>query len=845
MASGASTPDVRQNFDGITASNNSRVFAGYTDNSVSVVVNVNGTPLEQASVKEVSVSVVKTAIQLATGAYGWFKATERSQSLTQILSADGAELKSTSSFNLKRYVECREEHNAMQGVIIEGGATKAISMPKASTAVSATPGMSCLRAITACLLCLCSKDSIIAILGQLIPFGLVQHTMDDGKLQFEGPLLASLKQWVTTVALEEESNKFKDHLLEEASQALRQLQPGAGLDEIMRATHHFETGDENLILGVLKWAITPEHRRQTTKYPTRSLRAWTAASILSQLGFTICAANYIVNDHEEYKKRMSGDVDGDTAYDVFLAVSHHIYGETDVLSEIVFAPDEVPLPRAMLLQDIPFFAFKHVRHLGPPLDDDYLRRAYNFAFERAASSFEEIHVENFQVKLQVKKETEIPSPFQDSVSALFNPFSPHIYVICSLPFEKYVGSWQGLTSEEWDFSNYEELFECIRIDSHNPTLRNFYTTVAIVLGAIYGICSCACRDQGSRLQGDSEIAFSPDNLYEGSCKVLRRWATSVGRALHGTLGYHEWVALLFEMFVGATDRMDQERDTAHQERDVVGRKGYIFGIQSHGFTAVSDVLVRLQIRPESLGFFHITRGQLLNLPCDNQGFVRGSTFLPHAVQIRVGNDEQDNVECLYRSSEEFPTESTRFDIEPCWDDNSPTVILRMRQMGLALASLNIGRVLERLSRCVATCSCGNRRNEAKVPVTEKWYRLLIRDLKSYSFDGLRPGQLANLRREDKNFLIDASQSVEALVYVLGIIDAHRIIIARDCLECAYKAYTQKRTNERVVIVIPHGNTLVKDTEDQIAERARVIEKRMEAIEAQKRAFRTRLRQQVK
>ncbi|KAK4179121.1 hypothetical protein QBC36DRAFT_364827 [Triangularia setosa] len=60
--------------------------------------------------------------------------------------------------------------------------------------------------------------------------------------------------------------------------------------------------DKKGVVAILKWAITPEHRRRTRgDYPTRSLRAWAAAAILSQLGFAISVADRAVSTQEDYK----------------------------------------------------------------------------------------------------------------------------------------------------------------------------------------------------------------------------------------------------------------------------------------------------------------------------------------------------------------------------------------------------------------------------------------------------------------------------------------------------------------------------------------------------------------
>ena len=68
--------------------------------------NVSGAgPLSQISAHIISLD---TAVWLASGAIGWWKARERSLSLIDTLSARKMSLVSTSSFNYKAYSEARE-----------------------------------------------------------------------------------------------------------------------------------------------------------------------------------------------------------------------------------------------------------------------------------------------------------------------------------------------------------------------------------------------------------------------------------------------------------------------------------------------------------------------------------------------------------------------------------------------------------------------------------------------------------------------------------------------------------------------------------------------------------------
>lgn len=778
-----------------------------------------------------------TATQLATGADGWAKANERSEALIQLLSSRDGQLVSTSSFNAEQYRHARQEFNAMQGVLVENGVMTTVNMPKASTAVTKDPGITCLKALTSCLLCLCTQEMTTLLLQRLIPFKLIQHDYDDGSLDLEGSLVTGLRQWVSTVAVEEKSNKFQDYLFQCVDEHLARLadpQVVSAFDEIRRATHHFHSGDEPLILGVLKWILIPKLDRSTSKYPTRSLRVLTAAVIMERMGFEVSPADWIASNQMEYSENMQLDPDDENASEVFL-VTHNIQGKTDIMTEFVLGPPESPLPRATPLLNIPVYAFEHVKDFNNPIKEEYLRGAYKGAFTSASKAFKSVQVENFQVQLEIER-YELDDPFSDRYKALFSPFSPHLHGVCIEPMQHFKpGDW-----DEWEFSDHEAIFRIIRNDSHSATLRNFYTTMAIVLGSLYGLCSQACFTRGKPLLETSEIAFNPDLLYQDDCKYLRKWARIVGRALEGTITLSEWESVIFEMFVGAAGiPIDDPASTGQGES---APRSHVLGVQSHGFTAVSDVIVALKIRPGALGYFHIGRGQLLTLPLDKNGLIRTSEYRPIKAKIRVGSSEQE-MRSLYRSSHETPEAGVRLDVEPCWEGDEQAVILRWRRSGLAIASLNISLVLQRLSRNIVPCSCGGFSNEVTPLQSENWYHLRIADLSSYAIEDNRPGKLADLKKADLNFLIDASQSEEVLIYVLGIVDANRVIIAKECLNCAYQYHTKKKkaSSPRSVIVIPHDNRLTADTKEQEMQRAAAVETRLKEAEEKKRAFSFRLR----
>lgn len=792
---------------------------------MSLAFAINAGPLSQVGLEIVSLS---TAVQLATGVYGWFKGTERSQSLTQLFSTCGAELVATSTFNYQHYKDLRAERDEMQGVLVQNGGMKAIKLPKASTGISSLSGIDCLRALTCCLLYLVSAESTVLMLQSLIPYALLQLEREDASVEIEGPLLASLKQWVSTIALEEESNKLKDYVLEAVAREQSQM-TGVPAGDIIREGDDFVYSESPFIIGVLKWILTPLHRRKIARYPTRSLRAWTAAAIMSKLGFHVNAAASVVNRFPDYEETMRRSTGLAGSPDVFLVTFHLTLTDIDSLVELVHVLHDTPVPQRTVVRAIPWLSFRHVGAFvrSPGLSVRDLATAYDHSFISARNRFQAIHVDNFQIKIDMKISE--PIPFLEHYRNFFSPFSPHIYLICAdaMPhFGPTHNEWFG-----WDSTNFNELLKEIRMDDDDDrgSRRHLYQLIAIMLGAIYGVCSGACFADGTFLSDHSEIAFNPDLLYKDGCAALRRWATALGRALEGGLDYTEWTLLLFELFAGATGPTGptNRRNTT---------PNLTLGVQSHGFSIISDVLVRLRIQPEALGYFHIARGQLLNLPCNDEGYVQGSTHLPYPAELAIGSNHE-NMEVLYRFDNAFLAESTRIDVEPCWEAEPRAVILRMRQMGSIIASLNINTILTRLSLNVSRCSCIKHSGQIGVPASEKWYHLHLDELSTYRFATMK-GRRADLDKDVRNlnFLINASQCEDASTYVLGLISAQQIVIAKDCLECAYRDAKRAKSDTRCTIIIPYNNKIKDDTTDQISERERLAEEKREQSEKASQRF---------
>ena len=158
---------------------------------MSLSFNIDAGPLSQVGLEIASMT---TAVQLATGAYGWFRARERSQSLHQLLSSSGGELVTTSSFNASVYKSVRIRHGPMRGAVVQNRTIVPVKLPKANTAIPDHAGLACLRALTAGLLSLYGLEATVAVLKDVIPTSLVQYHQEGTTFEFEGSLLAGLKQ---------------------------------------------------------------------------------------------------------------------------------------------------------------------------------------------------------------------------------------------------------------------------------------------------------------------------------------------------------------------------------------------------------------------------------------------------------------------------------------------------------------------------------------------------------------------------------------------------------------------------------------------------------------------------
>ncbi|KAK4179122.1 hypothetical protein QBC36DRAFT_364831, partial [Triangularia setosa] len=277
---------------------------------------------------------------------------------------------------------------------------------------------------------------------------------------------------------------------------------------------------------------------------------------------------------------------------------------------------------------------------------------------------------------------------------------------------------------------------------------------------------------------DSELLFHPAKMTQDLPRTLGCWTEIVIGVLSGLYDggkrtpIDTWVDLIFEIFLAA----DKEcKIPMEADRRELPSSDWPLGIQSHGFTALSDITGSIA-QP-------ILRRQGLH----QEFHETSATYRTHS-----RNRDMEPLRWLERCpldcEKDFAPGSTRLDVEPEWEGDPQTVTLRPEV---------------------------------------NWFRLHATDLTTYKLEAITSGKLANLATPCTGFLIDASQSATALAYVLATIDTNgtQVAIAKDCLTCAYEhlqpgadedlgayRFSGNRKPEGGVIVIAPGNPM-KESQD--------------------------------
>lgn len=767
---------------------------------MSVAFAVSAGPLAQVGLE---IASLPTAYQLAIGAYGWFKARERSKSLQELISVSGGQLVSTSSFSLSLYRTIRTDRTSMQGVVVQDEKVQQTSLPKGSTAVPQDPGIACLRAITAGLLAVYKTEAIVEILQDVIPYGLVQLNQHDTSLEIEGALLSSLKQWVSAVALEEDSDIFREFLLETVT-ARQSRMTGVPIDDVLEMDHPF-VNEIPLVIGVLRWILTPAHTRDSKNYPTRSLKVWTVASVMEILGFEIQADEAVAQSIREYESAHLVSHRFGAKPRVFLVVLHGEDTDPTPLMHIPRASD-APKPQITMIRGIPWIMFRHLRGSPDGVDTQYLVDIWRISFTSAKACFRGITLLTQNVKIDVEANEDVAAP--EHHKTLISEFSPDLVCICGTAMRHYIP--MSPSTPGWKVSEIRDQMRTLGSEEdsarkRSPCRDSCYILYAIVCGAIYGLCSNVCLDNGDILGEDSEVAFAPNLLFQNGGRKVKEWATVVGHAMkRNQVPLASWSDLVFELFLSKDTEssmlksMNAPSSTEYSNMQNPHRQRLFLGAQSNGLTAVADILVKLTTRKESFCFYHIARGQVLSFPLTEDYYIQASTYLEPASVLTLDPDPNNGV--LHRFDNTYSDSALRVDIEPCWASDPRTVLFVLRSHGVPIASMNIFAFIDRMSYDSVECSCQTPSWEVPVRLSERWQLVTLYQMMRTRFKGMSFGRV-DVSVADSKTLIDGSQSVAATIYAVSHVYARHLCVATDCLACTYTHAMRNWKNSDATIVI--------------------------------------------
>ena len=755
---------------------------------MSLSFTANYGPLAQVGLE---IASLPTAVQLATGAYGWYKAKERTKSLQQMLSISGGQLVSTSSFNYNFYKAIRQDHTFMQGVVVQDHKVQQTRLPKGSSAIPQDSGAACLRAVTAGLLCLLDVEAVVEVLQDVIPHSMVQLNQEGAPLVIEGTLLTSLKQQVSAVALEEDSDKFRQFMLERVrDRQSRMIRNDTG--DIVDFVHS-SVNELPLLIGVLRWILMPLHQRTFEKYPTRSLKVWTVALIMEILGFEVQVDPTVTRDHHnEQEESLPGVPRFGEAAPVFLVLVSGLETDPMPLLHVPHSSD-IPKPQITMIRAIPWVAFRHLRGTSANISTQYLSDVWNFSYRSARACFRCVTIEMQEVRIVVGETDTIGIP--EHQKALISDFSPQLEQVCAPAMRHFLP--MSASSAGWCLSDIREQMKVLGheddlSDTSSFCRDNCYILYAIVCATIYGLCSKICFDKGAALSEDSEVAFSPEIMYRSAGRKVKEWAKTVGHAIHGSqrssVPLSAWSDLIFELFLGKDTEtgmlasMTTPSNTTYMNSQNPNRQRLYLGAQANGLSAVADVLVTISTRLESFCYFHISRGQLLNFPLTEEHYVEASTYIEPASTITLDPDPNNTL--LHRFEFDSSHYDLRIDVEPCWYDNPRKILFVLRSGGVPIARLNILAFVDRMSYDVVECNCRNKSWNVPVRATEQWQLVTLSQLMRTRFKGMSAKRV-DVSLTDHKILIDGSHSVAATIYAICILHSRHLLVATQCLLCAY------------------------------------------------------------
>ena len=792
-----------------------------------VAFNVAWGPLSQIAIPLIDVNA---AIQLAVGAYGWWKARERSVSLIELVNGNGGRLSASLSFNISQYLMACQS-SEFRGIAWFDGRLESVPVPNASTAKFGDAGMICLRAITTALLTFYNIDSTTAVLAHIIPHCLINYDLERDPVVVDGPFLTTVRQFVSGIAAEEHCNTVRKRIQERVDVEYRKLfstpiMTGVYVTDVKEA-------EIPIIIGLFKWVLAPPSKRDTNLYPTRSLSAWCMTVFLSQLGFDVRHSSVLISTTALYDEHLAPH-NHPAPSSVFLVACDG--RRTDFLMP---TPGAKPTkssqsPRIVPIKSIPSVIFRHLRHESKSIIVERLCEIWDEAFEHASSSISPVQVRNIDNVSESAIESTIMEPLvhteigvcvgtdadDDGDVANSPPAAFGLLKVLEPLLRKHIPNHKWTPNLLYEILDaWIEEPEIIVPQKNSPKGDNWYIFTSIILATVYAICSKSLLSEEKHSGSEFiDVSIYPDLVSAGTIKtkLWREMFIDVCDALDRRgkppgLSLERWTRLQFNICTGElVNEVSFMRD---------GTLGY----HANGIFVVSNMLLHPQLRPQSLAEFHIVFGQPLQIPVTDHGFVVAMVEQPPRPVKPVPIPASDlPISSTLKSN---PSDQRiRIDLEPFWESNPRHAVYRVRIGGVLICSFNpMNLIIDLADACLnskaihmVSCSCGSKFKEVSVPSEERWKTLefsqfLARGESAPGHFGeescLHAGMLED--GEYDHLLIPTARDTAAQVFVCVYCWTVPKIVALDCIKCAYTYWHEKirrnikwkRSYERGAILI--------------------------------------------
>ena len=227
-----------------------------------------------------------------------------------------------------------------------------------------------------------------------------------------------------------------------------------------------------------------------------------------------------------------------------------------------------------------------------------------------------------------------------------------------------------------------------------------------------------------------------------------------------------------------------------------------FGYYKNGILVIADLMIRPSVFPESLVRFHVQRGQPLQIPVNENGFIIASDGDPRLNGKPLPIENLPVIEVLRSQKSDS---KLRIDLEPHWEGDPRKVIFRVRCQGQLKCSFSPERLASALVTTdefngplefqVVDCNHKHegdqedRHGQRELPVSgAEWRTMAVSQLVHiYS-------QTALFRAPDEvSVYIRAGGDMASQVLCFICLEPP-VTIASRCLRCAHAAVISRRTD---------------------------------------------------